>query len=163
MTRAAALAAASAAALLSGCGGTKEDFIGYRSRDACDQTWPVCDRVVGCILGGQTYLTGRFPGQGRFVVRLAEPSTVTVGIFVEGVAGTGTSDAYIHWWEDGCVKRIRVSVGAAAFVSELDRDGVFTRSADLVGVGDHLIEISADAQATFYAKVDVVAARDQTQ
>ncbi|HVE87613.1 MAG TPA: hypothetical protein VND93_32370, partial [Myxococcales bacterium] len=95
--------------LLSACGGSKEAFLGARSRDACDQTWPVCDRVVGCILGGQTYVTGRFPAQSSFVVRLAEPSTVTVGIYIEGVAGTGTDDAFIHWWEDGCTRRIRES------------------------------------------------------
>lgn len=163
MNRATAVAAAVAAALLCGCGGTKEDFLGFRSRDACDQTWPVCDRVVGCILGGQTYITGRFPARGQFMVRLAEASKVTVGMFVEGVAGTGTQDAYIHWWEDGCVKRIRESVGATAFVALLERDGVFERSADLVGVGDHLIEFSADAQATFYVKVEVVALRDEPQ
>ncbi len=160
MRRAAALAAA---LWLCGCGGTKEDFIGFRSRDACDQTWPVCDRVVGCILGGQTYITGRFPARGQFTIRLAEASHVTVSMYVEGVAGTGTQDAYIHWWEDGCVKRIREAIGATAFVSLLERDGVFSRSADLVGVGDHLIEFSADAQATYYVKVDVVALRDQPQ
>ncbi|HEY8207112.1 MAG TPA: hypothetical protein VIG99_06515 [Myxococcaceae bacterium] len=162
MSRAATLAAA-AALLLCGCGGTKEDFIGFRSRDACDQTWPVCDRVVGCIIGGQTYMTGRFPAQGQFLVRLVEPSKVTVGIFVEGVAGTGTNDAYIHWWEDGCVKRIRESLPATAFVAELERSGTFIRSADLVGVGDHLIEFSADAQATYYVKAEVVLLRDQPQ
>ena len=108
-------------------------------------------------------MTGRFPARGQFLVRLAEPSQVTVGLFVEGVAGTGTNDAYIHWWENGCTKRIRESIGATAFVAALERDGVFSRSADLVGVGDHLIELSADAQATFYVKADVVALRDQPQ
>ena len=156
MRRFAAIVAA-AAALLCGCGGTKEDFIGFRSRDACDQTWPVCDGVVGCILGGQTYMTGRFPARGQFMVRLSEPSRVTVGIFVEGIAGTGTQDAYVHWWENGCTKRIRDSESATAFVAEIDRDGFFSRSEDLVGVGDHLIEFSADAQATFSVKADVVA------
>jgi hypothetical protein len=158
-----AAAALSLAAALCGCSGTKDEFLGYRSRDSCDQTWPVCDHVVGCIVGGQTYLTGRFPGEGEFMVRLAEPSTVTVGIFIEGLAGTGIQDAYVHWWEDGCTRRIRESAPAASFVSETDKTGYFSRSADLVGVGDHLIEFSADAQAAFYVKVDVVALRDQAQ
>jgi len=159
--RAAALAAA--VALLCGCGGTKEEFLGARSRDACDQTWPVCDRVVGCIVGGQTYITGRFPSEGRFMVRLSEPSKVTVGIFIEGLAGTGTQDAFIHWWEDGCTRRIRESATAEDFVSEADKVGYFSRAADLTGVGDHLIEFSADAQASYSVKADVVALRDQPQ
>ena len=158
-----AAAALALAAALCGCGGSKDEFLGPRSRDACDQTWPVCDRVVGCIVGGQTYLTGRFPSEGRFMVRLAEPSRVTVGLFIEGLAGTGTQDAFIHWWEDGCVRRIRDAVSAEDFVSEVDKTGYFSRSADLTGSGDHLIEFSADAQATYYVKVDVVALRDQPQ
>jgi len=152
-----------AAVLLAACGGSKEEFLVYRSRDACDQTWPVCDRVVGCIVGGQTYVTGRFPGEGQFMVRLAEASRVTVGIFIEGLAGTGTQDAFIHWWEDGCVRRIRESSPATDFVSEVDKVGYYSRSADLTGVGDHLIEFSADAQATYYVKVDVVVLRDLPQ
>jgi hypothetical protein len=157
--RAAALAAG--LLLLLGCGGSKEEFIGLRSEDVCDQTWPVCERVVGCILGGQTFVSGRFPAQGQFLVRLAEPSTVTVGLYVEGVAGTGTDDAYIHWWEAGCSKRIRQSATALAFVTETERSGSFERSADLVEIGDHLIEFFADAQATYFTKVDVVPLRDQ--
>jgi len=160
--RTAALALAAAAALCA-CGGTKEEFLGPRSRDACDQTWPVCDRVVGCIVGGQTYVTGRFPSEGRFMVRLAEASRVTVGIYIEGLAGTGTQDAFIHWWEDGCTRRIRASASAEDFVSEADKTGYFSRSADLTGVGDHLIEFSADAQATYYVKADVVVLRDLPQ
>jgi len=156
-----ALALAALGALAAGCGGTKEEFIGTRSRDACNQTWPVCDRVVGCILGGQTYVTGRFPSKGSFLVRLGEPSQVTVGIYVEGVAGTGTADAYVHFWENGCVKRIRQSATALAFITEANRSGYFERSADLVEVGDHLIEFFADAQAFYTAKVEVVLKRDQ--
>lgn len=158
-----ALAAPAVVAALCGCGGTKEEFLGFRSQDACDQTWPVCERVVGCILGGQTYVSGRFPAQGQFLVRLAEPATVKVGLFVEGVAGTGTDDAYIHWWENGCSKRIRQSTTAVAFVAETERSGFFERSADLVEIGDHLIEFFADAQATYFAKVDVLPLRDQAQ
>lgn len=163
MRAAAAVAALAAAGVITGCGGSKEAFIGSRSRDACNQTWPVCDRVVGCIMGGQTYLTGRFPTRGSFMVRLAEPSAVKVGIFVDGVAGTGTDDAYIHWWEDGCTRRVRESATAVAFVAEVDKSGVFERTADLVGTGDHLIEFFSDAQAQYYVKVDVVAKRDQAQ
>lgn len=156
-----AAAAAALGLLLLGCGGSKEAFLGARSQDLCDQTWPVCERVVGCILGGQTYLSGRFPAQGQFLVRLQEPSTVTVGIFAEGIAGTGTDDAYIHWWENGCSRRIRQSTTAVAFVAELERLSELTRSADLVETGDHLIEFFADTQATYFVKVDVVALRDQ--
>lgn len=157
------IGAALAALALCGCGGTKEEFLGPRSQDACDQTWPVCERVVGCILGGQTYVSGRFPARGQFLVRLAEASSVKVSLFVEGVAGTGTDDAYIHWWEVGCTRRIRQSATAVAFVAETERSGYFERTADLVEIGDHLIEFSADAQATYFAKVDVVPLRDQAQ
>jgi hypothetical protein len=155
------MAAILALAAAAGCGGTREEFIGGRARDACNQTWPVCDRVVGCVLGTQTFISGRFPGQTSFLVRLAEPATVTVSVFIEAVGGTGTDPTYIHFFEEGCRSRIRRDVPAAAFVAEAERNGVFSRSADLVGIGDHLIELFSDAQAQYMAKVDVVLQRDQ--
>lgn len=146
---------------LAGCGGLREEFIGGRARDACNQTWPVCDHVVGCVLGTQTFVSGRFPGQTSFMVRLVEPATVTVSIYIEAVGGTGTDPTFIHFFEEGCRARIRRDVPAEAFVAEAERTGVFSRSADLVGMGDHLIEIFSDAQAQYMAKVDVVLERDQ--
>lgn len=140
------------------CGGRKEEFIGARSLDQCNESWPVCATFAGCLIGGQSYVTGRFPGDGRFIVQLAEPSTVTVSFFLENVSAAG-DQLYLDFFEDHCRSRIRVAVEGREFVGESDRVGEFRRSAVLTGLGDHLIEFQSNAQLDYTVKVDVVPRR----
>jgi hypothetical protein len=154
------IAALLAWAFLAGCAGRRETFLEGRVEDRCDQSWPVCDRVAGCLLGPESYLSGGFPGNGRFIVRLAEPSTVRVTFFLEEVSSVGT-EAVITFYEEGCRARIREPITGKAFVTESQRfDGV-ARQAELVGEGDHLIEFEADAEARYLVKVDVLPHRGQ--
>ena len=142
------------------CGGRKEAFVGARVEDRCDESWPVCDAVAGCVLGPESYREGNFPGEGRFIVRVEEPSTVKVSFFLEDATAAG-EETVIVWYEDGCKGRVREAITGRTFLSEAERfDGV-TREAQLNGVGDHLIEFSSDAQARYVLKVDVVPKRQQ--
>ena len=138
----------------------KHDFIGGRVYDACDKTWPVCNRVAGCLLGTQSYIEGRLPGQAEFIVQLAEPSAVNVHVFVEDVKGTGQNTA-VTFYETGCVDRTRQDVTGQAFIDETQQFGEFVRGADLSGTGDHLVSFESDAQAHYTLKVDVIAKRSQ--
>ncbi len=143
-----------------GCGGRKQNFIGGLAFDSCNQNWPVCDQIAGCILGTRTYIEGHFPGESRMVVQLAEASTVTVHIFLENVRAKG-QETNIDFFETGCINRIRQSASGAALVAEFDQFGEFTRNANLTGIGDHLIDVTSDTETNYTLKLSIDATRLQ--
>jgi len=145
---------------LSSCANPKDEFIGARVLDACNQTWPVCGSVAGCLIGTQSYVQGGMPGKQQFVVQITEPSTVRVRVFVDSIASQG-SQTTLNFFEDGCRSRVQAQVTGKQFADEARQMGEFTREADLTGIGDHLIEFDSDAQAQYTLEVEVVAKQDQ--
>ena len=145
------------AIVAAGCG-RKDQFIGPRVLDPCDGNWPICSQVAGCLLGTQSYIEGRFPVTGKFIVQLAEPSTVKVHMFLEDVRAVG-QETSISFFESGCVDRVRQAATGQVFVGENDQLGEFERDADLVGVGDHLVSFVSDTDCRYTLKVDVDALR----
>jgi len=143
-----------------GCGGSRADFIGSRVADTCDAAWPVCSTMAGCILGPESYAEGRFPGQGRFIVQVPEAATVRVRFFLEEVIAAG-EETVVTFHEEGCRARIRQSVSGRTALDTVEKQGEFSREADLTGVGDHLIEFSSDMQARYVMKVEVVPQRNR--
>ena len=141
-----------------GCSDRKSQFIGSRVQDACDRNWPICSEIAGCLLGAESYIEGRLPGTGKFVVQLAEASTVRVHMFIEDVRATG-QETSISFFETGCVDRVRESVTGQVLVGENDQLGEFAREADLFGVGDHLVSFESDTECHYTLKVDVEAKR----
>lgn len=154
------LGAAALALLASGCGSRRDQFIDGRTLDTCNQSWPACGAVAGCLLGPQTYAEGRFPGDGKFIVQIAEPSTVTLSVFVDDVGAAGIETAF-KFWEGACTSNTRISIDGKDYVSESENIGFVSRSVDLTSVGDHLIEYRSDSQSTYVIKVDVVPKRLQ--
>lgn len=148
------------AVLLGACGGSREDFIGARVKDACDAAWPVCSQVAGCILGSESYAEGRFPGQGQFIVQVPEASTVKVHFYLEDVTSAG-EETVVLFHEEGCRARTREAADGRAVQDLMEKFGEFTREADLTGVGDHLIEFESDMQARYVVKVDVTPLRNR--
>ncbi len=141
-----------------GCSSRRTEFIGGRALDACNGDWPVCDTIVGCVLGAQSYKEGHFPGDARFIITLLEPSGVYVSVYLDAVGAAGDEMA-ITWWEDRCRSRIRDAVEGKAFVEETERVGYYMRRAELSGLGDHLIEVANNGEADFLVKVDVIPLR----
>ncbi len=144
--------------LTASCGGRREEFISGRVLEVCDAQWPVCDQIAGCLLGDKSYTDGRFPGSGRVAIQVFEPSTVTVSLFLEELSAAG-EETVISFFEDRCRSRVRESITGKTLGQEFERKGIVSRSADLVGVGDHLIEFESDAQARYLIKVEVVPKR----
>ena len=145
-------------ALLAGCGGKREDFLSTRVPDTCTQQWPICDKIAGCLLGDQSYIEGRFPGNRLIGVQVFEPSTVTVSFQLEDVGASGDETA-INFFEDRCRSRTRITIVGRTFLGENDKIGFVSRSADLSGIGDHLIEFSSDAHAHYLMTVRVLPIR----
>lgn len=156
----ACLAVLAGNAFLAGCDGRREAFIGPRVEDHCDESWPVCDLVAGCMLGPESYREGNFPGEGRFIVRIDEPSAVKVSIFLEDVHATG-DESVLVFYEDACKGRVRESATGRSFVAEGESSEGFTREVQLNAPGDHLIEFSSDSQARYLIKVEVTSKRQQ--
>lgn len=155
-----AVVLAMCALLVAGCGGTREDFIGGRVKDTCDAEWPVCSRVAGCILGAESYLEGRLPGQARFIVQLKEASTVRVRMFLEDVVAAG-EETVVTFHEEGCRARIREPATGRTVLDFAEKVGEFSREAELTGVGDHLVELESDLQARYVLKVEVEPLRNR--
>ncbi len=137
-----------------GCSGGKSQFIDGRVLDRCDETWPVCSQIAGCLIGAESYLEGRFPGEVRFIVQVPEPSKVKVSFYVESASAAGDETA-LNFYEDRCRARVRESATGRSFLGEAEQFGVFSREALLTGLGDHLIEIISDSQARYSLKVEV--------
>lgn len=147
-------------ALAVGCGGSREEFIGPRVLDVCDASWPVCSQMAGCILGPESYAEGRFPGEGKFIVRVPEASTLKVSFFLEEVTAAG-EETVVTFHEEGCRARKREAITGRLAVDSMERAGQFTREADVTGVGDHLIEFQSDMQARYVVKVEVTPLRNR--
>lgn len=143
------------------CRGVKDDFIAGHVLEHCDQSWPVCDSFAGCLVGEQSYIEGRFPNSGKFIVQVPEPSTVRVHMFLEDIGAAGEQTS-ITFYEDRCRSRTRIDETGKEFVAEAERVGEFVREADLAGQGDHLIEFNSDAQARYTIKVEVQPKRLQS-
>lgn len=143
-----------------GCGGSRADFIGSRVEDACTGAWPVCGTMAGCILGPESYAEGRFPGQGRIIVQVPEASTVRVRFFLEQAVAAGEETA-VTFHEEGCRARVRQAISGRNALELMEKQGGFSREAELTGVGDHLIEFSSDMQARYVLKVEVVPLRNR--
>ena len=147
-----------AVCLLTACPGKVEQFIGARAEDACNKDWNVCDTVVGCLIGGTTYISGRFPGTQQVGIQVFEPSNVTISFLLEEADSAGT-ETDIDLWEDSCRSRVRLEITGKDFFAEADKTGQVTRTEELSGTGDHLIDFNSDARATYLFKVDVVPVR----
>ena len=76
---------------LCGCSNGRNDFIGARVKDSCNGSWPVCNQTASCFIGDQSYIQGRFPGQGKIIVRLDEPSDVKVSFFFDNISAASFS------------------------------------------------------------------------
>lgn len=154
LTFAVALALAPALSPTEGCGNPADGFTSGRALDPCGETWPVCNTVAGCILGGGNYVQGTFPGTFQYVVQTPGPATVAVNVFLQNVTGAGTNTT-IDWWETGCGSSFPQTVAGSVFVGETQQAGMFTRSQALTGTGDHLVTIQSDATASFLLDVTV--------
>lgn len=141
-----------------GCDDRRAAFIDARVQESCNLSWPVCSLIAGCILGNESYIEGRLPGDKRIIVRLQEPSRVETTFFLTDVTGAG-SQSVITYYEEGCSDRTRVEIGGEAFVRENEDIGYVNRSENLVGIGDHRVEFSSDVQADYLFKVTVTPLR----
>lgn len=139
---------------LCGCSSSRDDFIGARVLDACNGSWPVCNVTASCYIGNQSYIQGRFPGNGKVIVRLDQPSDVKVSFYFDNLSAVGTLTSIV-WYETGCTGSIRSDVDGTTVATESNQTGVYERSATLLENDEHLVSFQSDLEATYLMKVDV--------
>jgi hypothetical protein len=139
---------------LCGCSSGRDDFIGARVLDSCNGSWPVCNQTASCFIGNESYIQGRFPGQGKIIVRLDEPSEVKVSFFFDDISAVGSLTSIV-WYETGCKASSREDVPGQTVATESNSTGVFERSANLLDNDEHLVSFKSDLEATYLMKVEV--------
>jgi hypothetical protein len=144
---------------LAACSNAKGEFVNGRILQTCNQEWPACNVVAGCLLGNLSYTQGQFPGDSRVIVNLDQASTVTLEFYLDQVESVGNA-MQMTWFEGGCRERIDVNLTGQEFVQEGEQLGVITRQNQLEDVGDHLIEFSSDSQLEYFFKVTVTPLRN---
>ena len=114
----------------------------------------MCNQTASCFIGNESYISGRFPGQGKIIVRLDEPSEVKVSFFFDNISAVGTLTSIV-WYETGCKASSRVDIDGQTVATESNSTGVFERSQNLLENDEHLISFKSDLEATYLMKVEV--------
>jgi hypothetical protein len=140
---------------LCGCSSGRDDFIGARVKDTCNESYSVCSQIASCFIGDESYIEGRFPGQGKIIVRLEQPSEIKVSFYFDNITAVGTLTSIV-WYETGCKASTRVDVPGETVAAESNQTGVFERSANLLENDEHLIFFKSDLEATYLMKVEVI-------
>jgi hypothetical protein len=143
---------------LAGCTDTRDQFIGSRVLEVCNGQWPVCDTTVGCFVGDQSYVSGRFPGSNQVGIQIFEPSQVTATFYVSNVASSGVMTV-VNLYEDRCRSRVREEITGRTFIGEMQTMASVARKADLTGTGDHLISWESDSRSDYLLKIDILPLR----
>jgi len=147
--------------VLGALGCTAEDvFIGDRSHDPCDGSWPVCTYRAGCNLNEREYLQGAFPGSRRFIVETAGEATIRVTLYFRNEISPG-ADTEIHWYEPGCFERYSYTSEGADLFREAGASGLLEKERTVYRPGDHLVEVFSDAVVDYLLRIDVIELAEQ--
>jgi hypothetical protein len=110
--------------------------------------------TASCYIGNESYIQGRFPGNGKVIVRLDQPSDVKVSFYFDNLSAVGTLTSIV-WYETGCTGSVRSDVDGQTVATEANQTGVYERSATLLENDEHLVSFQSDLEATYLMKVDV--------
>ena len=139
--------------LLGSCPDPEQLFVEGRLPDRCDASWPVCTTTAGCVMSASSYLTGKFPGTRRFIVRTDGPRSLSLVLYLKNQAATG-QETRIVFYEAGCGTQAVATVSGKDLFKEADADSTFRRQKDVFKKGDHLIEITSDATTEYLLRVE---------
>lgn len=141
------------------CVSSEDAFVGARLERLCTQSIPVCDVFASCVLDPNSFIEKRFPGGLRLIVRTDDDkSSMTLRLNMLTQESPGTEIA-IEAWRADCndVEVARISDKNLFQVAGKDR--TFSWELELVGRGDHLVEVRSDMSADYLVTVDVVPVR----
>lgn len=124
------------------------DFTSGATLNVCNETIPsACGSMAHCVLDGDQFLQGSFPGAQAFIVRTTTPKTVTFSfVFTDRTAaGTGLT---LTSTESDCSGESSYSSQGDLF--ELSgAGGVLSFNIDMTTAGDHLVQFHSDAYCSY--------------
>lgn len=142
---------------------SEDAFVGSRSELLCQGVFNLCKgKRASCRVEKDDYLSGQLPGARQFMVETPPGSwNVKISLFFDPKQqprSPGT-DLDVFWYEPGCAEvfhfQLTRDLPGGDLFEKAGRDNVLEVEQVLRETGDHLIEISADAQTRFLLKVDV--------
>jgi len=145
MTRAPLLAAA--LLLLPGC--DVQTFTVGLDREPCEANLPTaCGAVAHCVLDSEHYLDGEFPSARRFIIRTDGEASFELQFLIFDQRTPGT-ELLVIVHEPSCGERYTWDSGGKDLFRMTGSDGVLRVPFHVVQRGDHLVEITADAYASY--------------
>src|SRR5262249_60392124 len=125
---------------LCGCSSGRNDFIGTRVKDSCNESYSVCNQIASCFIGDESYIEGRFPGEGKIIVRLEEPSEGKVSFYFDNISAVGTLTS-LGWYETGCKASLRADADRNTVATESKATGAYARRPSQPRNSDHLTRV----------------------
>lgn len=140
---------------LSGCGDDQSVFVGKRLEQRCNSAIPACDTRASCVMGNDVYYSGQFPGGLKTLVRTeTEDAKLVVRILLTDMLFSG-SELQISANSTGCNDFDEVHKQDIDLFELAGQDRILEYELDLVGRGDHLVEIFSDMSASYLLTLNV--------
>jgi len=156
-----ALAAVVGALVVSGfcsCKSPEEAFIDDRMLSLCVEAYWICNLPAGCVLEGDEYVEGIFPGVRRVVVVTEkEDVDVQVRLFFATMEAPGT-ELLVQLYEPDCT--INTDLGQVDLVDvdlfeEAGDDRILSFDLNAQQIGEHLLEIYSDSSVEYLMIAEV--------
>ena len=124
------------------------DFTSGASLNQCQDTIPsACGTKAHCVLDGDQYLQGQFPGAQSFIIRTSGPQTVTFSFVFNDRRTPGTGLALTSTEPDCSEQSSYTSQGDLFELA--GQDGVLSFPIQMTNAGDHLVQFSSDAYCSY--------------
>ncbi len=133
----------------SGCVDDSRVFTQGRIEDLCNESIPICGRQAACILGGDEFFSGRFPGGQRVIARTEfEKQEMIIRFLLDDLAFPGTEIQVLAYSPD-CGSYDEEHPRNIDLFELAGDDRVIEFKLDVATRGDHLVEIFSDMSASY--------------
>lgn len=124
------------------------DFTSGKTLNPCDENIPAaCGSMGHCVLDSDQYLQGSFPGSQTFIVRTANPQTVTFSFTFENRETPGTG-LQLTSTEPDCSEQSSYTSQGDLF-EQAGSSGVISFPIQMIEAGDHLVTFHSDAYCNY--------------
>jgi len=144
---------------ISGCRTAEEAFTGNRLPLLCDESYWICNTIASCVLDGDHFIEGVFPGARRVVLTTAEPErTVRIQLFLSELVSPGT-ELLIQLYAPDCTldaDRSRAYLVDVDLFEEAGENRTLVFELAASQAGEHLLEIYSDASLSYLMIAEVL-------
>lgn len=141
--------------VMGGCASEEDIFAGARIENLCNDALPVCGQRAGCVLIGSEYIRARFPGGQRFIVRTPTANShLIVRILLVDQVFPGT-ELLVRAGNTGCDGFDEILQQDVNLFDVAGDSQVLEKELEVVGRGDHLVEVFSDMATGYLLTVEV--------